>query len=229
MHNKLKLPGRIHSQSSRACSEDNSKVLIKRFNRSSIGQPQSKKNEKMELASVIVDDVKPQPKDTQFVDDYFEDCFTFMMQKEDKTYKLQNYMSSQLDINEKMRGILLDWIIDLHHKFKMFPQTLYATTMIIDLYLSKKPATKENLQLIGTAALYIAAKYEETYQVPELDDLVHFSAKAFTKDQIVKMEADIICTLDFNLIMETSFRFFEPLARLCKMEEKNFHLAQYVL
>lgn len=47
VHNKLKLPGRIHSQSSRAASEDNSKVLIKRFNRSSIGQPQPKKNEKL--------------------------------------------------------------------------------------------------------------------------------------------------------------------------------------
>lgn len=107
-----------------------------------------------------------------------------------------------------MRGILLDWLIDLHLKFKMFPQTLYATSTIIDLYLSKREATKENLQLIGTAALYIAAKYEETYQVPDLEDLVHFSAKAFTREQIVKMEAEIIEALDFNLIMETSWRFF---------------------
>ncbi len=160
------------------------------------------------MVSILIDDTKSEPKDIQFVEDYFEECFHFMMEQEEKNYKLQNYMSAQTDINEKMRGILLDWIIDLHHKFKMFPQTLYATAMIIDLYLSKKQATKENLQLIGTAALYIASKYEETYQVPELDDLVHFSAKAFTKDQIIKMEADIICALDFNLIMETSFRFF---------------------
>lgn len=107
-----------------------------------------------------------------------------------------------------MRGILLDWLIDLHHKFKMFPQTLHAMVMIIDRYLMKRTATKENLQLVGTAALYIAAKYEETYQVPELDDLVHFAAKAFSKEQIIKMEADIIDCLDFNLIMETSYRFF---------------------
>lgn len=59
-----------------------------------------------------------------------------------------------------MRGILLDWLIDLHYKFKMFPQTLYITVAIIDRYLSIKNATKENLQLIGTAALYISAKYE---------------------------------------------------------------------
>lgn len=43
------------------------------------------------------------------------------------------------------------------------------------------------------------------------------------------MEAEIIDILDFNLIMETSFKFFEPLTKVCKMEQKNFHLAQYVL
>ena len=29
--------------------------------------------------------------------------------------------------------------------------------------------------------------------------------------------------------MVTSFRFFEPLAKIAKMETKNFHLAQYVM
>lgn len=210
-------------------------MLIKRFNRSSIGQPQTKKNEKTDVTIVsetrpneqnenkcdnnklevklndkveVKAEVKSETKDVQMVEDYFEDCFKFMLNQETKNYQLSNYMSQQPEINEKMRGILLDWLIDLHHKFKMFPQTLYATVTIIDLYLSKKPASKENLQLIGTAALFIAAKYEETYQVPELNDLVHFSAKAFSKDQIIKMEADIIEALDFNLIMETSFRFF---------------------
>lgn len=59
-----------------------------------------------------------------------------------------------------MRGILLDWLIELHLKFKMFTHTIYITIMIIDMYLSKKEASKENLQLIGAAAFYIAAKYE---------------------------------------------------------------------
>ena len=63
----------------------------------------------------------------------------------------------------------------------MFPQTLFATVMIIDKYISKKGANKDNLQLIGTASLFIASKYEETYQVPEISDLVHFSANSFTK------------------------------------------------
>lgn len=152
-----------------------------------------------------------------------------MLTTEEKKYDLSNYITEQSAITEKMRGILLEWITDLHYKFKMFPQTLYIVAMIIDKYLSKREATKENLQLIGTAAFFIAAKYEETYQVPEVDDLVHFSAKAFSKEEIIEMEADIIKTLDFDLIFDTSYKFFEPLATISKMDPKNFHLAQYVL
>lgn len=77
--NRAKLPGRIHSQSGRAPSEEPSKMLIKRFNRSSIGQPQTKKAEKIEVVSVLVEEVKQEPKDPQFVEEYFEDCFKFML------------------------------------------------------------------------------------------------------------------------------------------------------
>ena len=43
------------------------------------------------------------------------------------------------------------------------------------------------------------------------------------------MEAEIIDALDFNLIMLTSCRFFEPFAKISGMDIKNFYLAQYVL
>ena len=111
----------------------------------------------------------------------------------------------------------------------MSPQTLFTTVMIIDLYLSKKQAKKKYLQLIGISSFYIAYKYEEAYNVPKLRALVSHREKAFTKDQILTMEAEVISTLDFNLTMKTSFVFFESLCRFCKMEEKDFYIAQYAL
>lgn len=56
----------------------------------------------------------------------------------------------------------------------------------------KKQVNKDSLQLLGATAFFIAAKYEETYNVPELKELVHLSANAFTKKDILKLEADII-------------------------------------
>ena len=86
-----------------------------------------------------------------------------------------------------MRGILIDWLIDLHLRFKMFPETLFTVVMIIDKYLTQKQMSKESLQLLGATAFFIAAKYEETYNVPEIKELVHLSANAFTKSDVLKL------------------------------------------
>ena len=48
-----------------------------------------------------------------------------------------NYMKQQVDINEKMRGILVDWIVEVHLRFKLLPETLYLTVNLIDRYLQK--------------------------------------------------------------------------------------------
>ena len=36
-----------------------------------------------------------------------------------------NYMPIQTDVNEKMRAILIDWLIEVHHKFKLCSDVLY--------------------------------------------------------------------------------------------------------
>lgn len=48
-----------------------------------------------------------------------------------------NYMKQQVDINEKMRGILVDWIVEVHLRFKLLPETLFLTINLIDRYLQK--------------------------------------------------------------------------------------------
>ena len=41
-------------------------------------------------------------------------------------------MNSQNEINEQMRSILVDWIIDVHGKFGFTDETLYMTNIIYD-------------------------------------------------------------------------------------------------
>lgn len=36
-----------------------------------------------------------------------------------------------------MRAYLVDWLVELHHKFKMWTETLFVAIGIIDKYLSK--------------------------------------------------------------------------------------------
>lgn len=70
-----------------------------------------------------------------------------------------------------MRCILIDWIVEVHKKFKLLPETLFMTVNIIDRFLELATCTREKLQLVGISALFIAAKYEEIYP-PPLKDFV---------------------------------------------------------
>jgi hypothetical protein len=55
-------------------------------------------------------------------------------------------------INEKMRAILIDWLVDVHLKFKMVPESLYLTVNLIDRYLAVKTVRRSKLQLVGVHA-----------------------------------------------------------------------------
>lgn len=47
-----------------------------------------------------------------------------------------SYMKKQPEITEKMRAILIDWLIQVHLRFGLLAETLYLTVTIIDRYLS---------------------------------------------------------------------------------------------
>lgn len=78
------------------------------------------------------------------------------------------------------------------------PETLYVTIHIIDRYLSKVVIKKSQLHLLGVTAVLIATKYEEIYP-PDLKELLNVSENKFTKTEVLKMEYDVLCALEFNL------------------------------
>jgi hypothetical protein len=54
-----------------------------------------------------------------------------------------NYISIvQTEIKDTSRAFVLEWIIDVHRKFRLRPECLYVTQLIIDQYLSKKKILK---------------------------------------------------------------------------------------
>ncbi len=90
------------------------------------------------------------------------------------------YMTRQPEITDKMRSILIDWLVEGHLKFKMKPETLFITVTLIDRYLEQENVTRVKLQLVGITALMIAGKYEEIYP-PEAKDYRFISDSAYSK------------------------------------------------
>ena len=114
---------------------------------------------------------------------YVQEMYEHFRIKEVSTSVRPVYMEDQSFINERMRSILVDWLVEVHLKFKLVPETLYLTINVIDRYLSKTEVSRPKLQLVGVTALLIASKYEEIYP-PELRDLVYICDRAYSKMEV---------------------------------------------
>jgi hypothetical protein len=80
-----------------------------------------------------------------------------------------------------MRQILVDWLVEVHLKFKLLPETLFLTVNLIDRYTYIKQVKRNDYQLLGVTAMLIACKYEEIY-APEIRDFIYMTDKAYTKE-----------------------------------------------
>ena len=123
-------------------------------------------------------------------------------------------MQNQSEITEKMRAYLIDWLTELHLKFKYWQETLFVAVGIIDRFLMVEPDfKKKDLQCLGVTAMHIAGKYEEIYP-PELRHMIKVTDNAITKEQVLKLEYKILQKLDFSLTWPSIFRFLERYARI---------------
>ena len=139
-----------------------------------------------------------------------------------------NYMDDQSEINERMRGILIDWLIEVHFKFGFTDETLYMTVSIIDRYLSSNSITKKNLQLLGITSLFISCKHEEI-DVPKINDFTYITNNAYDKNEVIQMEDDILKFLKFNLLYPSPIKFFEYLSLHFNFNKKMHMMGKYLM
>jgi len=148
----------------------------------------------------------------------------FYEQEEENFVK--SYMSAQKDINNRMRGILVDWLVEVHYKFRLQSPTLWLCCNLLDRYLEKKPLLRTKLQLLGVTCLLVACKFEEIYP-PEVRDCVYITDKAYSRDEVLTMEQSILSVLDYQLCMPTGYHFMTRYLNIVNAAEKTRHLAFY--
>jgi len=167
----------------------------------------------------------------EFVVEYVQDIFNYFRSNEVKYAINPTYMSKQPDVNFKMRSILVDWLVEVHYKFRLMPETLYLTVNIIDRFLMETQVPRDKLQLIGVTAMVIASKYEEIYALPTIGDFVYICDDAYDAKEILIMENVILNAINFNLSCPTPFHFLHRYAKLCAIEsdKKTVHLVNYLL
>ncbi|XP_063782256.1 G2/mitotic-specific cyclin-B2-like isoform X2 [Pseudophryne corroboree] len=163
----------------------------------------------------------------QMCSDYVNDIYTYLKQLEVQQ-SVRPYYLQGMEVNERMRFILIDWLMQVHSKFQLLTETLYMTVAIIDRFLQVHPVPRNKLQLVGVASLYVASKYEEMYY-PEIADLVYITDKTYSKAEIREMERTILEKLSFDLGRPLPIHFLRRASRCCHAEVKQHSLAKYFM
>jgi len=149
-----------------------------------------------------------------FVGEYLEEIYmNLLLEEKQATIKPKlGYMNTQYEINEIMRAILIDWIIDIHLKFKLRQETLFMTIWLIDTYLSYAFVPREKFQLLGITCLLISCKSHEIYY-PQQNKLIEMTDNAYTKQEMLTMENEILKKLNFYIVCPNPIDFYNILSK----------------
>uniref|UniRef100_A0ACD5UIL2 Uncharacterized protein n=1 Tax=Avena sativa TaxID=4498 RepID=A0ACD5UIL2_AVESA len=160
--------------------------------------------------------------------EYVDEIYSFYRRNEDLSCVSPSYMTQQTDINEKMRGILIDWLIEVHYKLELLGETLFLTVNIIDRYLARENVVRKKLQLVGVTAMLLACKYEEV-SVPVVEDLILICDRAYTRADILEMERTIADRLEFDMSVPTPYCFMRRFLKAAKSDKKLELLAFFII
>ncbi|XP_076373646.1 G2/mitotic-specific cyclin-B-like isoform X2 [Tachypleus tridentatus] len=164
----------------------------------------------------------------QLVTEYVNDIYKYMRTLEIKYSIRENHLDKQTEITGKMRSILIDWLVQVHLRFHLLQETLYLTVAILDRCLQEKHVQRSRLQLVGVAAMFIAAKYEEMF-APEVGDFVYITDNAYSKKDILRMEMIMLDTLAFNLGRPLPLHFLRRYSKAGNADSMMHTLAKYLM
>ncbi|KAL4977531.1 cyclin-like protein [Aspergillus desertorum] len=172
--------------------------------------------------------------DTEDLDDplmaaeYVVEIFDYLRELEMETLPNPDYIDHQPDLEWKMRGILVDWLIEVHTRFRLLPETLFLAVNIIDRFLSAEVVALDRLQLVGVAAMFIASKYEEVLS-PHVANFSHVADETFSDKEILDAERHILATLEYNMSYPNPMNFLRRISKADNYDIQTRTLGKYLM
>ncbi|KAL5559113.1 hypothetical protein UlMin_035324 [Ulmus minor] len=169
---------------------------------------------------------KAESDDPQMCGSYVSDVYEYLheLEMDPRRRPLPDYIEKvQTDVTPNMRGILVDWLVEVAEEYKLLPDTLFLSIYYIDSFLSKRALNRQKLQLLGVSSMLIASKYEEITP-PHVEDFCYITDNTYTKEEVVNMEAAILKSLSFELGSPTTKTFLRKFTRVAQESDQNPHL-----
>ncbi|KAG1720253.1 cyclin-like protein [Suillus lakei] len=166
--------------------------------------------------------------DPVMVSEYVVEIFKYMKQTELITLPNPEYMASQKELAWSMRGILLDWLVQVHARFRLLPETLFLCVNIIDRFLSARVVSLAKLQLVGITCLFVASKVEEIV-APSVSHFLHCADSSYTESEILLAERYVLKTIDWNLSYPNPMHFLRRISKADDYDVKSRTMGKYLL
>ena len=163
--------------------------------------------------------------------DYLDEIYYNLLENEQRGIKpfiIYNYMDNQNQINNSMRRILIDWLIEVQNKFQLRDETLFTTVLIIDRFCTIRKISREKYQLLGITSMMIACKFEDIY-FPGINAFTYITDNACSKEEMIKLEKDILMALNFDLVYPSPLKFFEYLSIKFYFDKKAYFSGKYLM
>jgi cyclin A len=171
------------------------------------------------------------PTNPLLVPEYHQEIVRHLMLREQQSGGAAidpSYLTNQPEVTERMRSILVDWLVDVTLKFKLHPETFFLNVNIIDRYLSRHQAQRSRLQLIGITGCLIASKHEQIWP-PEVRDCVYIAANTYTAQEILECEREIASALHFRFTVPTCYPILCYLLDNSEMRDYSRNAALFFL
>lgn len=192
--------------------------------------PQQSRAADPSLCLDLIDDMYAIYNDQEVGDHFFQiisiDNFLNLITECLQKFAPRSYFNDQTEITPRMRTILVDWIVEVHYKYKLHPATLWLCINILDRYLEKNLIPRNRLQLVGITSLFIACKFEEIH-APEVKDCVYLTDSAYQRADILGMESDILNILNYDLLVPTPYHFLTRFLLRIRATDKLKFAAHY--
>lgn len=144
-------------------------------------------------------------------------------------HKIDGNISNQLDINNRMLVILTDWLYEVGYKFNHNPDTMNVCVMLLLEMIRHRQILRGELQLLGTACLYVAHLYHETWTT-NLNEYTRMCAGAYTDQRMREMVDEILSSVDLKIITTpTPIEMLRACNHETKYDYKQHSGSKYVL
>ena len=166
--------------------------------------------------------------DPLMVAEYVVEIFEYLQTLEETTMPNPDYMDHQEHLEWHLRGVLIDWLIEVHTRFHLLPETLFLAVNIIDRFLSTRVVELDKLQLVGITAMFIASKYEEVLS-PHVQNFKHVADDGFSEEEILKAERFVLAALNYDLSYPNPMNFLRRISKADNYDIQTRTLGKYLL